>query len=202
MWLCHKTQQIQVAVGNQQIRDRRQRSTSGSSSQQCYYKGIWVRKSVGFPSGIRGVFSSPPTRICMQGHWLHMSFSPNTPTAHRLTWKHFIHMSPHLFWSICTSRPALLIGCLRRWRVKQDHDTLKQWIGRTGRSTMIRPVRNCRNVLPRWCGGHRWELPGNYRDFRGVTVIYLFCRRTKRVLITLIIDFEIYILTQSLILFI
>ena len=51
-------------------------------------------------------------------------------------------------------------------------------------------------------GGHRWELPVNYRDFRGVTVIYLFCRRTKRVLITLIIDFEIYILTQSLILFI
>ena len=49
---------------------------------------------------------------------------------------------------------------------------------------------------------HRWELPGNYRDFRGVTVIYLFCRRTKRVLITLIIDFEIYILTQSLIIFI
>ena len=49
------------------------------------------------------------------------------------------------------------------------------------------------------CGHHRWELPGNYRDFRGVMVIYLFCRRTKRVLITPIIDFEIYILTQSLI---
>ena len=49
---------------------------------------------------------------------------------------------------------------------------------------------------------HRWELPGNYRDFRGVMVIYLFCRRTKRVLITPIIDFKIYILTQSLIFFI
>ena len=46
---------------------------------------------------------------------------------------------------------------------------------------------------------HRWELPGNYRDFMVVMVIYLFCRRTKRVLITPFIDFKIYILTQSLI---
>ena len=50
--------------------------------------------------------------------------------------------------------------------------------------------------------GHRWELPGNYRDFIMVMVFYLFFRRTKRILVTPITDFKIYILLQSLMLFI
>ena len=49
---------------------------------------------------------------------------------------------------------------------------------------------------------HRWELPGNYRDFIVVMVFYLFCRRTKRILVTAITGFKIYILIQSLMLFI
>ena len=52
------------------------------------------------------------------------------------------------------------------------------------------------------CIHHRWELPGNYLDFIVVMVFYLFCCKTKRILVTLIIDFKIYILIQSLILFI
>ena len=37
---------------------------------------------------------------------------------------------------------------------------------------------------------HRWELPGNYRDFIVVMVFYLFCWRTKRILVTPITDFK------------
>ena len=49
---------------------------------------------------------------------------------------------------------------------------------------------------------HRWELPGNYRDFIVVMVFYLFCWKTKRILVTPITDFKMYILIQSLMLFI
>ena len=36
------------------------------------------------------------------------------------------------------------------------------------------------------CGTqHRWVLPGNYPDFIVVMVFYLFCRRTKRILVTI-----------------
>ena len=49
---------------------------------------------------------------------------------------------------------------------------------------------------------HRWELPGNYRDFIVVMVFYLFYWKTKRILVTPITDFKIYILIQSLMLFI
>ena len=49
---------------------------------------------------------------------------------------------------------------------------------------------------------HRWELPGNYPDFIVVMVFYLLCRRTKRILVTSITDFKIYMLIQSLMLFI
>ena len=49
---------------------------------------------------------------------------------------------------------------------------------------------------------HIWELPGNYRDFIVVMVFYLFCWRTKRILVTAITDFKIYILIQSSMLFI
>ena len=51
-------------------------------------------------------------------------------------------------------------------------------------------------------GPHRWELPGNYRDFIVVMVFYLFCWRTKRIIVTPITYFKIYILIQSLMLFI
>ena len=41
---------------------------------------------------------------------------------------------------------------------------------------------------------HRWELPGNYHDFIGVLIFYLFCRRTKRIIVTTIICYKfIYI---------
>ena len=49
---------------------------------------------------------------------------------------------------------------------------------------------------------HIWELPGNYHDFIVVMVFYLFCQRTKRILVTVITGFKIYILIQSLMLFI
>ena len=49
---------------------------------------------------------------------------------------------------------------------------------------------------------HIWELPGNYRGFIVVVVFYLFCWRTKRILVTPITDFKVYILIQSLMLFI
>ena len=49
---------------------------------------------------------------------------------------------------------------------------------------------------------HRWELLGNYRDFIMVMVFYLFCWRTKRILVTNITGLKMYILIQSLILFI
>ena len=49
---------------------------------------------------------------------------------------------------------------------------------------------------------HRWELLGNYRDFIKVMVFYLFCWRTKRIIVTAITCFKIYILIQSLMLFI
>ena len=52
------------------------------------------------------------------------------------------------------------------------------------------------------CRGHRWELPGIYRDFIEVMVFYFFCWRTKRILITAITGFKIYILIQSLMLLI
>ena len=44
---------------------------------------------------------------------------------------------------------------------------------------------------------HRWELPGIM-----VMVFYLFFRITKRILVTAITGFKIYILIESLILFI
>ena len=50
-------------------------------------------------------------------------------------------------------------------------------------------------------GGHRWELSGNYPDFIVVMVFYLFCQRTKRILVTAITGFKIYILIISLMLF-
>ena len=49
---------------------------------------------------------------------------------------------------------------------------------------------------------HRWELTGNYSDFIVVMVFYLFYWRTKRILVTAITGFNIYILIQSLMLFI
>ena len=49
---------------------------------------------------------------------------------------------------------------------------------------------------------HIWELPGNYCDFIVVMVFYLFFRRTKGIIVTTITDFKIYILMQSLLLFI
>ena len=49
---------------------------------------------------------------------------------------------------------------------------------------------------------HRWELPGNYRDFIVVMVFYLLCRRTKIILVTATIGFNFSILLQSLMLFI
>ena len=50
--------------------------------------------------------------------------------------------------------------------------------------------------------GHKWELPGNYRDFIVVMVFYLFFWRTKRIFVTAITGFKIYILIHSLIIFI
>ena len=81
-----------------------------------------------------------------------------------------------------------------RWTPPADSSCGRQPMPSPG---FQRPACLCVSDLCGWW--HRCELPGNYRDFRGVMVIYLFCRRTKRVLITPIIDFEIYILTQSLI---
>ena len=52
------------------------------------------------------------------------------------------------------------------------------------------------------CLDHRWELPGNYRDFIEVMVFYLFCWRTKRIIVTAITGYKIYLLIQSLMLFI
>ena len=49
---------------------------------------------------------------------------------------------------------------------------------------------------------HIWELPGNDRDFIGVMIFYLFCRRTEIILVTAIRGFKIYIHIPSLILFI
>ena len=49
---------------------------------------------------------------------------------------------------------------------------------------------------------HRWELPGNYRDFIVVMVFHLFSWIFKRILVTDITGFKIYILIQSLMLFI
>ena len=49
---------------------------------------------------------------------------------------------------------------------------------------------------------HRWELQGNCHDFIVVMVFYLLCQRTKRILVTATTGFKIYILIQSLILFI
>ena len=49
---------------------------------------------------------------------------------------------------------------------------------------------------------HRRELPGNYRDFIAVMVFYLFCQRTKRIIVIAITCFKIYILIKSLMLFI
>ena len=49
---------------------------------------------------------------------------------------------------------------------------------------------------------HRWELLGNYHNFVGVMVFYLFCQRTKRVLVTAIRGFKIYTHNQSLMIFI
>ena len=49
---------------------------------------------------------------------------------------------------------------------------------------------------------HIWELPGNYRDFIMVMVFYLFRWRTKRIIVTATTGFKIYILIQSLMLFI
>ena len=49
---------------------------------------------------------------------------------------------------------------------------------------------------------HIWELMGDYLDFIVVMVFYLFCWRTKRILVTAITGFKIYILIQSLMLFI
>ena len=51
-------------------------------------------------------------------------------------------------------------------------------------------------------GAHRWELPGNYRDFIVVMVFYLFFWRSKRILVTIITGFKIYVLIQSLMLLI
>ena len=50
--------------------------------------------------------------------------------------------------------------------------------------------------------GHKWELLGNYLDFIEVMVFYLFCRRTKRILVTVIRCYKIYIHIHSLMLFI
>ena len=41
-------------------------------------------------------------------------------------------------------------------------------------------------------GGHRWELPGNYRDFIEVMVFYLFCWITKRILVTAMVSGKIF----------
>ena len=49
---------------------------------------------------------------------------------------------------------------------------------------------------------HRWELPGNYRDFIVVMVFYLFCWITKRIFVTNITVSKFYILIQSFMLFI
>ena len=49
---------------------------------------------------------------------------------------------------------------------------------------------------------HIWELPGKYRDFILVMVFYLFCWRTKRILVTAITGFKIYILIHPLMLLI
>ena len=46
---------------------------------------------------------------------------------------------------------------------------------------------------------HRWELPGNYRDSIVVMVFYLFCRITKRIIVTAITGIKIYLLINSLI---
>ena len=51
-------------------------------------------------------------------------------------------------------------------------------------------------------GIHRWELLGNYCDFVGVMVFYLSCQRTKRIIVTAIICYNIYIYMQSLISFV
>ena len=60
--------------------------------------------------------------------------------------------------------------------------------------------QNHKNRQP--CHHYIWELPVNYRYFMVVMVFYLFCRRTKRILVTAITGFKIHILIQSLILFI
>ena len=49
---------------------------------------------------------------------------------------------------------------------------------------------------------HRWELLGNCHDLIVVMVFYLFCWITKRIIVTAITGFKIYILIQSLMLFI
>ena len=49
---------------------------------------------------------------------------------------------------------------------------------------------------------HRWELPGNYRDFIVVMLFYLFCRRTKIILVTPTTGFKTFTIIQSLMLFI
>ena len=48
---------------------------------------------------------------------------------------------------------------------------------------------------------HIWELPVNYRDFIVVMVFYLFFQRTKRILVTAITGFKIYIHIQSFMFF-
>ena len=42
---------------------------------------------------------------------------------------------------------------------------------------------------------HLWKLPGNYRDFVRVMVFHLFCRRSMRILVTVVFCHLLYIYT-------
>ena len=42
---------------------------------------------------------------------------------------------------------------------------------------------------------HRWDLPGNFRDFMRVMVFYLFCQRSMRIIVTVDFCHLVYIYT-------